>query len=223
MVLFGRRAGQYVARCAQGLCGYYDAWLFYLTWLASCSVQAQFLLTTCTPDLELHCTPTNAEVKTRFLMTDQIFTLTLEDVDEPHPAMICFSQDVDVENQDGNAIGRPPTGVRTLQRSYAMTGMIICHHLPFEYSRPADIGNTSVALPRRSFNSRHWKPLHLLLQLNAVIQPGLSERDFKALFMKYSSGCSLIMTHNAFKSHYCTGEETDVIDITDLGSDMEIQ
>jgi hypothetical protein len=39
--------------------------------------------------------------------------------------MIRFREDLDIENQDGNAIGRRSTGARTLQRSYAMTGMII--------------------------------------------------------------------------------------------------
>jgi hypothetical protein len=150
----------------------------------------------------------------------------LKDEDEPRPAVIRYGGAADIENQDGNTIGRHSAGVRTLQRSYAMTGMIVYHFriILKDYSRRADIGDCSVALPRRSFNGRHRKPLQLLLQLNAVIRPGLSERDFRALFAKCSSGCGMIMTHNAFNSHYCTAnfEETDVIDVTDSESDMEI-
>jgi hypothetical protein len=89
-----------------------------------------------------------------------------------------------------------------------------------QYSFFADIGNRSIPLRKSCNNSSHKpKPFHLLLQLNSAIRPGLSQRDFRALFAKCI--CGLIMTRRAFRSHYCTtAEETDVIEIADSESDV---
>lgn len=83
-----------------------------------------------------------------------------------------------------------------------------------------DIGNGSIPPPRKSPDYRPRKPLHLLLQLNSPIRPGLSERDFRRLFARCS--CGLIMTRPAFRSHYCCAEETDVIEITDSDDSVSV-
>ena len=76
-----------------------------------------------------------------------------------------------------------------------------------------DIGNTSISLHQKSCHNRQRKPLLRLLQLNSPIRPGLSEKDFRSLFVKCT--CGLVMTKGAFHSHYCTVEDVDVIEITD--------
>jgi hypothetical protein len=59
----------------------------------------------------------------------------------------------------------------------------------------------------------------MLSQLNSYIRPGLSERDFRALFVKCV--CGLIMTRKSFKYHYCVDDglrdraEPEIIEITD--------
>jgi hypothetical protein len=78
-----------------------------------------------------------------------------------------------------------------------------------------DIGNTSISLHRKSCHNRKRKPLLQLLQLNSSIRPGLSEKDFRALFVQCN--CGLVMTKDAFHVHYCT-VETEVIEITDSDS-----
>jgi hypothetical protein len=100
------------------------------------------------------------------LITDQIFALILEDADEPRPAVICFSEDVDIENQDGMAFGRRSAGVKTLQRSYAMTGMVM--PFPLFFSRNIHVWQTSA-----------------ILQLNC--QEGPSTVDTGNLFTFFSS------------------------------------
>ena len=142
------------------------------------------------------------------------------DANETLPLPVTYFGDKSEAENRPNVMEGPSTRRRhgrPLQRSYAMSGTTLVPISNLTTNVIPDIGNTSIPSQRKPSNNHHRKPLHLLLQLNSAIRPGLSERDFRALFGKCD--CGLIMTRDAFRSHYCTVEETDVIEITD--SDVE--
>jgi hypothetical protein len=76
-----------------------------------------------------------------------------------------------------------------------------------------DIDDVLDVLPEFPANRANPSALLKLLQLDAAVQPSLTQAHFRSLFMRCT--CRLIMMRRAYHAHYCV-KEPEVIDLTDI-------
>jgi len=76
----------------------------------------------------------------------------------------------------------------------------------------ADLTNGTTAMPQRGVrHSNRRTDWRRFQELDSMVRPGLSEREFRNLFAKCGT-CGLITTHQVFSFHNCWSRAVDLTD-----------